>query len=165
VAIVPTLTLVYSTIVDNTAATGANIDSDATVSSFGTVVAHPHSGVNCVFTGLGMTSHGWNFSDDATCGFTNTTSGDRQTAGDPLLAALADNGGPGPTRLPAATSPLVDAIPLASCQADGASGITTDERGLPRPQFAGCDIGAVELQPIPPPAAAPALIIQPRFTG
>ena len=64
-----------------------------------------------------------------TCGFTNTAAGDKQVAGDPVLGALADNGGPGPTRLPGAASPLIDAIPVASCQADGASGITTDERG------------------------------------
>jgi hypothetical protein len=99
-AAVPTLTLVYSTVVDNTAATGANIASVATASSFGTVVALPQVGVNCVLTGLPLTSHGWNFSDDTTCGFTNTTSGDKQAAGNPQLGALAANGGPGPTRLP-----------------------------------------------------------------
>jgi hypothetical protein len=167
-AAVPTLTLVYSTIVDNTAATGANIASVATASAFGTVVALPQSGVNCVLTGLPLTSHGWNFSDDTTCGFTNATSGDKQAAGNPQLGALAANGGPGPTRLPNETSPLIDAIPLASCQADGATGITTDERGIARPQRTACDIGAVEAQALPTPSPTPspsALIIQPRFTG
>lgn len=55
-------------------------------------------------------------------------------------------------------SALIDAIPVASCQADGAAGITTDERGVARPQGPGCDIGAVEV-------AVSAVVVQPRFTG
>ena len=84
------------------------------------------------------------------------------TGQDPQLGALAPNGGPTPTLLPAITSPLVDRIPAAACQtAPLASGITTDQRGLPRAEFVGgaCDIGAVELQPAPPP------VITPTFTG
>ena len=87
---------------------------------------------------------------------------------DPKLAALANNGGPTPTRLPLAGSPLIDAIPLASCQADGATGITTDQRSLPRPSGPGCDIGAVEVQPtdlIATPVPAAAVAIAPTFTG
>ena len=59
---------------------------------------------------------------------------------DPLLGSLADNGGGTLTHLPTATSPLLDA---AACL----SGITTDQRGVTRPQGAGataCDMGAVE---------------------
>ena|SRR5688500_450479 len=98
------------------------------------------------------TSNGWNFSDDASCEFTNTALGDRESAGDPLLGGLAADG----TRTPLTGSPLIDAIPLASCQADGAAGITTDQIGNPRPSGAGCDIGAVEVQ------VAPVVV---RFTG
>jgi hypothetical protein len=97
-----------------------------------------------------------NFSDDATCGFTSST--DRQDAGDPLLGPLGDNGGPTPTLLPLTGSPLINAIPLADCQADGAAGITTDQRGLPRPAETGCEIGSVELQP-------PPIVLEPTFTG
>jgi len=53
------------------------------------------------------------------------------------LGALQDNGGPTDTLLPAAGSPLVDAGNTANCSA-------TDQRGVPRPQGAACDIGAVE---------------------
>lgn len=62
---------------------------------------------------------------------------------DPQLGPLADNGGPTDTLLPAAGSPLVDAIAFAAC-----AGGTEDQRGLPRPQFSGapCDIGPVEVQ-------------------
>jgi hypothetical protein len=160
------VTLVYDTIVQNSAHTGSNIDTANVVTSFGSVVALGSGGANCVLDATTV-SHGWNFSNDSSCGFTNTASGDKQNAGDPGLGALADNGGPGPTQLPQTGSPLIDAIPVASCQADGASGVTTDERGVTRPQMMGCDIGAVEVQPAPPPtpAAPPAVLVQPAFTG
>ena len=66
--------------------------------------------------------------------------------GDPKLGPLQDNGGPTPTILPAADSPAIDA--------GSAVGLSTDQRGLPRPfDFAsipnagdGSDIGAVERQ-------------------
>ncbi len=61
--------------------------------------------------------------------------------GDPLLAALADNGGPTWTMLPAAGSPALDA---ATCSAGD-----TDQRGVARPTGA-CAIGAVERQAITP---------------
>ncbi len=70
---------------------------------------------------------------------------------DPQLGALANNGGPTKTQLPAITSPVVD-------KGNAPSGLTTDQRGDPRtvdtsPANAndGTDIGAVEL-PTGPPA-------------
>jgi hypothetical protein len=63
---------------------------------------------------------------------------------DPVLAALANNGGPTPTHLPADGSPAVDK--------GRANGLTSDQRGLSRtvdrsPANAadGTDIGSVEL--------------------
>jgi len=66
-----------------------------------------------------------------------------------LLGPLGDNGGPTPTMVPEATSPLVDQ--------GAAFGLGTDQRGVQRPiDFPaianaaggdGADIGAVELQP------------------
>jgi CSLREA domain-containing protein len=61
---------------------------------------------------------------------------------DPALLALADNGGPTKTRALEPSSPALDAIP-----ASGAGCTTTDQRGVTRPQGAGCDIGAFELAP------------------
>ena len=149
------LTLVYVTVVQNTAGTGANISAIDTLTSFGSVVALPQGGgTNCASVNA-TTSNGFNFSDSSACGFTGT--GDRENAGDPALGALADNGGPTQTRLPQAGSPLIDAIPTSSC---GFAGVTADQRGLLRPAFAGCDIGAVEIQP-----PATAITVTPRFTG
>jgi hypothetical protein len=138
------LTLVYSTVVSNTSANGANLFVDfGDLTSFGSVVALPQgSGANCSIVRGATTSNGFNFSDDASCGFTQST--DHQNAGSPGLGALANNGGATLTQLPQSGSPLIDAIATASCQADGASGIATDQRGITRPQGAGCDIGAVE---------------------
>jgi predicted outer membrane repeat protein len=156
------LTLVYVTLAGNTAPDGANVNVGnssgvANLTSFGSVVALPTGGLNCVVDG-DTTSNGYNFSDDDSCGFTADT--DRQDAGDPGLGALAANGGPTETRLPAAGSPLLGAIPDASCQDDGASGITTDQRGVTRPQPVGCDIGAVEVEaPVVP------VVLEPTFTG
>jgi hypothetical protein len=58
------------------------------------------------------------------------------TTGDPQLGALADNGGPTETMLPAATSPAVG---------KGAGCPSTDQRGDVRPS-SGCTLGAVEVK-------------------
>jgi len=128
-----------------------------TIELFGTVLALPQSGAtNCFDGDVVVTSLGYNFADDVSCFLTAT--GDRQGAGlDPRLGPLADNGGPTPTFLPQVGSPLLDAIPAAACQTPPAAGITTDQRGEPRPAFDACDIGSVEVQPVP--------VIQPTFTG
>lgn len=66
----------------------------------------------------GTTSQGYNFSDDASCGFTNTALGDKQNAGSPLLNALAANGGPTETMLPftpKTNSAASGASPARSC--------------------------------------------------
>jgi hypothetical protein len=58
---------------------------------------------------------------------------------DPMLAPLADNGGPTQTRLPLIGSPAVDSA-LAT-----ANSPTTDQRGVLRPFGPASDLGAVEL--------------------
>ena len=167
------LTTVYSTVVSNSSPSGANVNlnGSGTLTSFGTVIALPQgAGANCASL-LGTTTNGFNLSDDMSCGFTGGT--DNETGADPMLAGLADNGGPTQTRLPQTGSPLIDAIPNASCQFDGAAGITTDQRHFPRPgpQNPACDIGAVEVQPPPPPtpptpsAAPTSVLFTARFTG
>jgi hypothetical protein len=68
---------------------------------------------------------------------------------DPLLGPLALNGGGGLTHAVFPGSPVID---------KGADCLPTDQRGISRPQGAGCDIGAYEYVPpvvVPPPAPAP----------
>ena len=64
------------------------------------------------------------------------------TIADPLLGALADNGGPVETSALLAGSPAIDQVP-----ADGAGCPATDARGAPRPVGGQCDIGAFEVSP------------------
>jgi hypothetical protein len=154
-----TATLVYVTITDNTANQAfASLDVGS-LAAFGTVVTNSAGDANCLVAPDSV-SLGYNFSDDATCGFTAST--DRENAGDPGLGPLASNGGPTQTRLPLAASPLLDAIPAAACSPD----VTTDQRGVTRPQNGTCDIGAVEVVALTPltPVATP-VPISPRFTG
>jgi hypothetical protein len=94
-------------------------------------------------------SGGHNIEGAKTCGFDQV--GDKQST-DPKLAPLADNGGPTQTRAIGKDSPAFDAGDDATC-------LKTDQRGVSRPQFAHCDIGAFELKAPPPvvtPAPAPA---------
>ena len=60
---------------------------------------------------------------------------------DPLLGPLQDNGGPTFTHALLPGSPAIDHIPAENCE------VTTDQRGVARPQGAACDIGAYELEP------------------
>ncbi len=139
-----TINLAYDTINNNAAAGFAQLDGGGlAITSFATVITQPGGGnPNCAFEG-GLVSQGYNYSDDATCGLTQAS--DKQSAVEPGLGTLAANGGLGLTMVPNTGSPLINAIPIPSCQTGLASGITTDERGITRPQGSGCDIGAVEV--------------------
>jgi len=82
------------------------------------------------------------------------------SSGSVVFGALANNGGPTPTLLPETGSLPLDAIPIASSQAPPATGITTDQRGVTRPQGAGCDVGTVEVA-----VATTTLTLTAAFTG
>jgi hypothetical protein len=56
-----------------------------------------------------------------------------------ILGPLMDNGGPTKTHALVSGSPAIDTIPGADPECTG-----TDQRGMPRPQGAGYDIGAFE---------------------
>ncbi len=75
---------------------------------------------------------------------------------DPLLGPLQDNGGPTQTMALGPGSPAVDQVP-----ASGAGCPPTDQRGIARPQFAACDIGAYEVAPPPVTGSPPPLQMQP----
>lgn len=63
--------------------------------------------------------------------------------GDANLGPIGDHGGPTPTVIPGAGSPLVDAAGSEAPDTCPAR----DQRGVTRPKGAGCDIGAVERDP------------------
>ena len=86
-------------------------------------------------------SLGYNIENGEECGLAST--GDlRGTDPEFSSAQLRNNGGETETFALEPTSPAVDAIPSSSPLCKG-----TDQRGIARPQGAGCDIGAVELVP------------------
>ena len=82
---------------------------------------------------------GYNLSSDATCVSAATSLANT----DPLLDALADNGGPTKTHALTSNSPALNRIPAGTLGCG--TTLTTDQRGVERPQGSGCDIGAFEL--------------------
>ncbi|MDZ4771217.1 MAG: choice-of-anchor Q domain-containing protein, partial [Chloroflexota bacterium] len=101
------------------------------------------NGANDCFGAL--TSQGRNLIRNVTC----TVSGDTATnitGANPLLAALADNGGPTRTHALNGGSPAANPSGAIDCE-------PADQRGTVRPQNGTCDIGAFEVsgEPTPPP--------------
>jgi CSLREA domain-containing protein len=132
--------LTSSTVSCNSAAVaGGGIYSLGTMRMINTIVADQVSGADCA--GDAITSNGYNLDSDGSCGL--DAPGDRTA--DPQLAPLRDNGGPTETRALSFGSPAIDAIPVESCTDRLGTPIAVDQRGVPRPQGAACDIGAYEV--------------------
>jgi len=92
-----------------------------------------------------ITSNGYNIeSPGNTCGFDQTGDLVNITEGQLDLGELGDNGGPTMTHALGADSVAIDHIPAVDC------GVTTDQRGEPRPVGDGCDVGSFERQPEDP---------------
>ncbi|HEX9119681.1 MAG TPA: choice-of-anchor Q domain-containing protein, partial [Terriglobales bacterium] len=109
------------------------------------ILANNSAGGNCAPVFALFVSDGYNLSDDATCASVFTQTGDLNNtpAGlDP--GGLKNNGGPTQTIALLATSPAVNAIPLSACTDASGIPVTTDQRGVHRPQGSGCDVGAYE---------------------
>lgn len=150
------LTIENSTVAAN-AGEGSNLFNSknggtAILSYRSTIISDPQGSTNnCGGAGggsVGLTSHGYNLADDATCSLTATAD---QPTTDPDLGLLADNGGQTQTMALSEDSPAVDT---------GLSfGLTADQRGFARPVVFpavpsppggdGADIGAFELQKPP----------------
>jgi uncharacterized repeat protein (TIGR01451 family) len=90
---------------------------------------------NCVNSPT-FTSLGHNIENLNQCGLNSPTD---KVNTNPGLGPLQDNGGPGQTLSFGLDSPAFDTADPTTCPA-------TDERGVRRPQAAGCDIGALELE-------------------
>ncbi|MDY7092690.1 MAG: choice-of-anchor Q domain-containing protein [Acidobacteriota bacterium] len=108
-----------------------------------------------------FTSRGYNVVGDRTqcSGFVDGVAGDQVGDNaaplDPLLAALADNGGSTQTHLPMMGSPVLDLGDPMGCEDPDGATLTTDQRGFVRPVdadgdlMAVCDIGSVEVGGVP----------------
>jgi hypothetical protein len=97
-----------------------------------------------------ITSDGHNFIEQNSC--TGTVGSDK-TGFDPSLGPLQDNGGAILTQLPSAGSLVLNGVPSpADCSDVDSNPLTTDQRGMARPQPVGgdCDTGAIERDVTPP---------------
>ena len=180
-SVVGDTTIVNSTVSGNTASNPGydkqiRVSNGDLVLSHATVVANP-GGLSVAYTGAlatihvensllvgdcenpqgAFTSGGGNVeSPSDTCGLNDPT--DQVNVPDPLLGALADNGGPTLTHELLIGSAAIDAALPGACPA-------ADQRGVARPEdgdgdtFADCDAGAYEapelvIAPLPTPADA-----------
>jgi hypothetical protein len=131
-----TLTVQNSTLSGNSVITdGGGIYNYGTLNYYNTLIANSTSGEDCINGSDGIIRDNVNnLVEDGTC----SDSGVNFLTGDPLLGPLADNGGATWTHALLPGSPAIDAVPVISCT------VTTDQRGVVRPQGAACDIGAYE---------------------
>lgn len=127
------------TIANNTASTGNGIGhAGGTLNARNSLVAGNGS-ADCSGT---ISSASYNLVQNAT-GCTLSGGSGNQTNVNPLLSALADNGGGSQTHAIAVTSPALNGGNPSGCA--GASGtLTADQRGVSRSQGSACDIGAYE---------------------
>ena len=115
--------------------------TDATLKN--TLIAN-NTAANCVLNKV-LTSQGYNLSSDNSCAGSFTTTGDLNNT-DPLLSALASNGGATQTHALQSGSPAIDTGANTGCP-------STDQRGVTRPLDGNgdgnaiCDIGAFEYNP------------------
>ena len=135
-----TLTITNSTFSGNSAVgDGGGIKYlSGTVTLRNTIVANSTGG-NCGGT---ITNGGNNIDDGTTCGW-DSTSGSMSST-NPLLGALANNGGPTQTFALLTGSPAIDGVTFNAPN----SAPSTDQRGVARPQGLRYDIGAYELAQI-----------------
>ena len=136
-----TTLVIGSTLAGNTGADGSAIHrfstGPANIQLVGSIISGPAD--LCTGHPELIASGGYNIASDATC---HLDAGTDLPSTDPVLGALADNGGPTPSALPGPTSPAIDAIPVGT--PDLCPALGTDQRGVTRPVGTACDIGAVE---------------------
>ena len=134
--------IMQSTLVSNTGSSTLASFAGAIMTTTQSVIGHSLDNVGAEQRDcdgkITLISGNYNLLGNGTdCGF-SLSSGDI-TGTVPLLGELADNGGATLTHLPATNSPLLQAVPSAMCAT------AADQRGVARPTYQGCDIGAVEL--------------------
>ncbi len=145
------LTLTNSTIVGNSSAVGGGgLHRTGTnpLNIRNTIIAN-NTGAAASPDALGPVNSQGNNIIGNNLGSTGWVASDLQNV-NPLLGALANNGGLGNTHLPLAGSPAIDAgqncvVDLTCSAANPPVAITTDQRGVARPSNTTVDIGSVEI--------------------
>lgn len=140
------VTMSFVTIAENTtvSGSGAALQVGATgplqqLTLRNTLLSGNAGGIgNCQFGVGGVVDAVANLSSDATC------TGFGLQSVDARLGAFEDHGGSAATYALLPGSPAVDAV--TACTDTHDEPVNFDQRGMPRPQGAACDIGAFELQ-------------------
>ncbi len=131
------LTMINNTFSDNSADNGGGIYNGGSLSLINNILANSATGGDCSNHELhGVITANINNLVENNAPAPNHC-GTPAFITDPKLGTLADNGGPTRTMALLFGSPAFDAGDNTSCRA-------TDQRGVTRPQGAGCDIGAYE---------------------
>ena len=146
----PTLSLINSTIADNSAASPNETWSgiwleNGDLTMINSIVANNNGTNNFVNDAGVFTSQGYNISND--WNGLPTIKGSDLWPADPMLGPLQDNGGPTQTMALLANSPAIDAGDDITC-ADVNTVNNLDQRGITRPFGFHCDIGAFEYNTI-----------------
>jgi CSLREA domain-containing protein len=138
-SVLGTATLNNVTVAENSGSTSGGIDSQGGVEFQNTILAlNLHNGEPSDCSGT-ITSTGHNLVQSLSgCTIVGNETGNIYNQ-DPLLSSLEDIGGASPLHLLQQGSPALDAGNDGTCE-------FIDQRELARPQFGGCDIGAVEAQ-------------------
>jgi len=137
------LSIIHSTLSENNAPSatfGAGVVSFGYLKIVNSILVNSAGGDDCYWNlgGSGIFIRNLilaNAPGDVGCGTPYLTSG-------PMLDSLADNGGFTETMALLSGSPAIDEGHADHCP-------PTDQRGLPRPQGGGCDLGAYELDSYP----------------
>lgn len=162
-----TANISFTTISGNSASiSGGGISNTVfgTLNIKNSIVANSTSGSDCASTGT-FNATGANFTTNGTCpGFTVVTPAQLN------LGPLADNGGPTQTHALLSGSVAIDAAPDCT-DVFGNPGspkpgapralITSDQRGVGRPQGSACDVGAYEFVPC---TTTPTVVCPESFT-
>src|SRR5258706_2659597 len=124
-----------STLTNNSARFGGGFFNEDGTLSIAQSIMSTNSGGNC---SGGESDQGYNLENGTDCGFTAGT--DQQNTDPKLASSLANNGGPTQTLALRDGSPAINKIPTSACT------LSTDQRGVSRPQGPACDIGAFEFR-------------------
>lgn len=134
------LDLLHVTITDNPL--GIELDGSTALTLTNSALQNT---MNCDIASTGLSTTFFTFLDGGACGLIG--SGTLSTTAS-VLGPFQDNGGGPRTRLPLPGALIVDSADAAAC-------LPTDQRGVARPDGAGCDMGATELTGLTPPTATP----------
>ena len=136
----------HITVTLNNAPSGGGVaTSGGYMKTKNTIIALNPSGGDCLTDAAEFSGAGENLDSDDSCP-------DFTLKEDPKLDVLANYGGPTLTHALMVDSPAIDAA--ADCLSLSGATVSVDQRGLPRPGGAACDLGAYEDQTGKPVKAA-----------